>query len=260
MMKITHYFDYYYTQSQFYNYSKINKFDKTFRIDSYISHAGGKYNDRYYTNSLQAIKNSHEFGFKFIEIDLKLTSDNHVVLFHENLETMQDVFPGLSSDFTLQVFNQVKIQEDLTLLTLSDLVEVIKQYPDIYFITDSKENNLKILKNIAQNYPEIKNKIIPQIYYFHEYFPVIDMGFNKIIFTTYKSVPPESLLIKFIEKYPITCLTVPAAHIIENQDSKLLQTKIPVYTHPVNNLELKNMLFDIGVTGIYTAELKPEEL
>ena len=48
----------------------------------YIAHGGG-IGEFTYTNSLEAILNSLERGFQFIEIDMLETSDNHIIGGHD---------------------------------------------------------------------------------------------------------------------------------------------------------------------------------
>jgi glycerophosphoryl diester phosphodiesterase len=48
-----------------------------------IAHAGGHIYGYKYTNSLEALENSYNNGFRFIELDFDWTQDNQIVLIHD---------------------------------------------------------------------------------------------------------------------------------------------------------------------------------
>jgi len=48
-----------------------------------IAHAGGGINGLKYTNSLEAMEQSIEHGFKMVELDLLISSDGRIVAVHD---------------------------------------------------------------------------------------------------------------------------------------------------------------------------------
>ena len=48
-----------------------------------IAHAGGQFNGATYTNSLEALDQNYEAGFRAFEIDLSFTSDGELVCLHD---------------------------------------------------------------------------------------------------------------------------------------------------------------------------------
>ena len=60
----------------------------TFKVYGYdkndiIRHAGGAIDGNTYTNSLEAVLNSIEKGYNFIELDLSLSDDGKIIFIHD---------------------------------------------------------------------------------------------------------------------------------------------------------------------------------
>lgn len=49
----------------------------------FIAHAGGPISKNIYTNSKESVLNSLKNGFKYIELDLLITKDNHIIAAHD---------------------------------------------------------------------------------------------------------------------------------------------------------------------------------
>ncbi len=69
----------------------------------------------------------------------------------------------------------------------------LQQHPDVRIITDIKTNdNVNILAEIANSYPEAIQQFIPQIYSFVEYEPILELGYQDVILTLYRLDSPSS--------------------------------------------------------------------
>lgn len=63
--------------------------------DSYekvIAHGGGDYKGYETSNSVDAVKNSIKNGYKMIELDMDISSDNHIVMIHDWDRTTKNYF------------------------------------------------------------------------------------------------------------------------------------------------------------------------
>ncbi|MDD5747424.1 MAG: glycerophosphodiester phosphodiesterase family protein, partial [Candidatus Omnitrophica bacterium] len=152
-----------------------------------IAHAGGQIQSRVYTNSRQALTRSYQNGFRFIEIDLDWTSDQELVLIHDWDKTLQKYCNRKPGACSLAEFRGLTLEYGLTQLTLDDLAQWMRKFPDVYIVTDIKRDNLRALEKIRAAYPELTARYIPQIYRFEEYSPVRSLGYENIILTLYRS-------------------------------------------------------------------------
>jgi glycerophosphoryl diester phosphodiesterase len=76
-------------------------------------------------NTFKAIRASHKQGVKAIELDVQLTKDNHLILFHDQtLERMTDGF-GKAADHTLAELKALKVDKTETIPTLEEAIELI---------------------------------------------------------------------------------------------------------------------------------------
>lgn len=90
-------------------------------------------------NSIVAVRNMQEKGFKYIETDLYATSDGVVILHHDpELDRTTDG-TGKISDYTWAELSKVTDESGNRLMRLD---EVLEEFPDLIFNMDSKENSV----------------------------------------------------------------------------------------------------------------------
>jgi len=235
----------------------------TIELPFSIIHAGGFIKGISYTNSFQAFENSLSSGFNFIEVDLIWTSDRQLVLLHDWEETVTRLFHVEPKIYSLEDFNSFTMIEGLKQFNLEDLTFWLVKHPDAFIITDIKWDNVYALAYIAQHYPDIKNQVIPQIYYFEEYDKVRSLGYKNIIFTLVKSdwsdgkTPAKSLysdeeILRFVKKYPVLAMAISKERAITGLFQKLNSIGVFVYVYVVNQIEEMRELINKGVNGFYT--------
>lgn len=233
--------------------SKIQGRSKTEpELHQLVSHAAGSIYGYRYTNSLEALEESYKNGFKLIEIDFEWTSDDEVVLIHDWESTVERMFMVPEGVLSLKEFKEFDTFQDLTLMDLEDLVSWLKKKDDAYIITDIKNRNLEALNLIAENYPQIKEQIIPQIYSMEEYSQVDEMGYDNIILTLYKTYYNDDEIIQFAKSNKIFAVTMNIERGYTDLPMKLKNENIATYVHAVNSLYTFEELYENGVTGIYT--------
>lgn len=216
-----------------------------------IAHAGGAIYGYRLTNSLEALNSAYENGFRYIELDMELTSDGQVVLIHdwESIANRMLFSPGIRS---LEEFLASETLADLTVLDLDMLLVWLEEHPDCTIITDVKnEDQLTVLNAIKDSAGDL-NRFIPQAYSFEEYDTVKALGFDRVILTLYRmTTDPETIAAFAREKEP-WAITMPEASISEDLLSAISGSGTAVYAHTINTLDFFEQWTDCGLTGIYT--------
>jgi glycerophosphoryl diester phosphodiesterase len=238
---------------------------KAFAFPELVAHGGGEINGVVTTNSLQALEASRQKGFTFIEVDVERTTDKKWVLMHDWQEDSERLFGAKPQRCSLSEFKNLKMINGLSQLTFDQLIDWMRAHPNIVIITDTKDDNVSLLEHIADSYPEMKGRFIPQIYAFEEYEPAKKLGFENLILTLYKSSygksgknDNEMELWDFLSEHRVFALTMPTDERAWSDLPKALnKMNLFVFAHTVNDVETKNRLKDNSVNGFYTDFLLP---
>ncbi len=220
-----------------------------------IIHAGGEIGGMLGSNSLEALDATYEKGYRVIEMDFVLSSDGHAVCLHDWSSYYSDSLTF--SAITKAEFEKVKIFNQYTSVTLDNLVAWMKAHPDVYIVTDIKENNVDVLRNIAAEHPEIISCIIPQIYQYAEYLPVRAMGYSNIVLTlyrlpTYNDKSNGKYNASFALKNGLLAVTGDSILAKPEFVSEFVALGVPLYVHTVNDEAAQQSYFDMGISGVYT--------
>ncbi|MDE7312509.1 MAG: hypothetical protein K2N87_12950 [Eubacterium sp.] len=239
----------------------VQRFDYEWTNEPYIAHALGGVDGNSYTNSREAFLENYRAGHRVFEVDLRLTKDGNLVAVHDLPENEH------GEPMTLKEFKKYKVQGKYTSMTFRGLALLMKKYPDIYVVTDSKETEAdlvaqqfsQIVETGSQVEPEILNRIIPQIYNMEMYDTIMNIyPWNSMIFTLYALGDfSEREVVDFAYQRGIGVITT---HIGKNQSMffhELYERDIKVYMHTFNTPEEEANLKRGGVWGIYTDFLKP---
>lgn len=235
----------------------VEKNNDIFQLQNLVAHAGGGIENLNFLNSLETLKLSYGKGFRFIELDFEWTSDGHLVLIHDWRKSVLELFNAWPRRYSIKEFKNLKMINKMTNLSLDDLISWIKQYPDVFIITDVKHDNIRALTKIRKEFPESVRNFIPQIYHFYEYFPVRDLGYKHIILTLYIADYSDQAVLKFAKEYPLTAVTMPMNRALTCLPRKLKKLGISTYAHTVNKASLQHKLYANGVFGVYTDFLTP---
>jgi len=234
-----------------------------------IAHAGGGLPQGTYSNAREAFDLSAANGFSLIEADFNWTRDGQLVLMHDWQTEHIDWFSPVQrvpkflkiSRFTqaksANAFTSRKMRGGLTAMALDDLLQWMRDHPDVQIVTDIKGNNIEGLKQIATKAPEMRGQFIAQIYSPEDYGPAYDLGFSKIIFTAYRSPLNDKQLASFAASHTLYALTVPAGRVSQELTDALRASSTPVFAHTINTPQDAQLLLDKGVKGIYTDYIIP---
>jgi len=223
-----------------------------------IAHGGGEINTIRYSNSLEAINSGYAMGYQLFELDFNLTKDGEVVLVHDWEQSMNDFFHVKAKQYSLDEFMQFQMIEGLTQLSLNDLMQWLEKHKDVKIVTDIKRNNVSILAGLKEQYPELSNQLIPQVYSFMEYYLVRNLDYKHIILTLYRSRYPDKAIVKFGKESDLLAITMPIDRALTTLPLQLKKIGVRTYAHTVNDTALEENLYKNGVFGIYTDVIKSE--
>lgn len=228
-----------------------------------VFHAMGTIDGKNYSNSLEAFIKNYQKGIRVFEVDLVLTKDNFVVLRH--YWNKDDMSKGNFSDkLTLEEFKNTKILGEYTALSFEDLLNLMEEYKDIYFILDIKETekeNFKLcfqsMKNSLNNrdYETIK-RLIPQVVSIDMYNELKkEITFPLICYGLYLGNFDENSIIEFIKKENIKIVSMWDYDFNDEFARKLKGEDVFIYVHTINDKIKALNLLNNGADGIYTDEL-----
>ena len=221
----------------------------------YIAHAGGKIKNTKYSNSLEALNNSNKLGYQFIEIDISITNDNKLVLIHDWYKTRKKLFSkiGIVSEKT---FLKDKMVNKLTPINLDTALSWLKNHPNIYFISDTKNIDIiSVLKYVNQFHAQIKERFIPQIYFFDEYKKAKQLGYNDIILILYKLKNTNDEIIEFVKNHELLAISLSKKEAQTKLRNKLqeMDKKLLIYTAN-DPSEIKHFR-ELGIETFFTDNL-----
>lgn len=115
--------------------------------ERYIAHSGGAIGSITYTNSKEAILKSLKDGYRFIELDLRLTLDGHYYGAHYNDDfnaqtghSRQWIIPPTASQVKKR-----KILGQFTPLLLTDVAKLMAEHPQMFLVIDKGNDYAKML-------------------------------------------------------------------------------------------------------------------
>lgn len=144
------------------------------RHESYIAHGGGAINGALYTNSAEAVKNSIQNGFIFIELDLLVTSDGHIVAAHD-WNTFNKI-TGHAEDkdavLSLAEFMERKIYDKYTPLSWKEICAILELNKNVILVTDKIKNYSLLQKQIPY-----ADRMIVEVFSEKDYYNALQSGF-----------------------------------------------------------------------------------
>ena len=213
-----------------------------------IAHAMGCVQGRIATNSKDAFLASYSAGQRIFEVDLQLTSDGALVARHD---WEQISYYNLEQDgagpMDLETFLATPICFYYTPLDINGLIALMQEYPDIYFVTDSKETSEAQVRSQTQKIAQaitnagdssLWDRIIIQIYseamynWVREEAPVTNW-----IFTLYQIPDPDYAAIgSFCQTHGIPVITMDVSRLNKTTADIVHSYGCQLYVHTVNRL------------------------
>lgn len=140
----------------------------------YIAYAGGVIDGQGHTNSREAVEESLRRGYRYIELDLQVTRDNHLVAVHD-WDRLRDMAgaPELPVPPTLAEVRGLTLKGGLHILDGKDIAELMLRHPRMILITD-KIHDVALL---ARELP-FHDRIIVEVFNRWDYLVCLWHGFT----------------------------------------------------------------------------------
>ena len=253
----------------------------------YVAHAGGGIAGKTYTNSIEAIANSYNRGFRLIEVDFSPSSEGDWFCLHDLSEV--EIGRGESwliktvDRFLLQFISKhydhewlvhgliakterikswIEAEAESTGFhhcTLPEVAAFAQANPDVYVITDTKYWNKRLLISLSSLGRDF---FIPQVYSVDEFFFAKSLGFEKIIYSLYKEKGYDGVT-KLLDYPQLYAITIPVSWYLSDLQSDfnpyqgLSKYSGRLFVHTLNECF---HFSEPKPTGIYTDWLLPGSL
>lgn len=229
--------------------------DNILRKYDLVAHALGGIDGISYTNSLEAFHFNYKRGKRLFEVDLSLTSDGHLVCFHNGWESMLGLEKSIK-ETRLDEFLKLKVVDKYTPLSLEQLLLLMQNYKDMYLITDTKDDieiSFRQIVDLAKNIdPSLLGRIIPQIYNETDFSKVLKYyNFPTVIYTLYRTSAPDEEVINFVKQNKIDAVTMSTGRFSEKFVRALAENNIISFVHTVNDPDKIEDYRSKGVYGFY---------
>lgn len=196
----------------------------------------------------EALDESYKNGFRMIKINLQWTSDDELILLNDWDKNLP---------YSHEEFMNLEMPNGLHQMDIEHLADWMREHEDVYIVTDIREENPRALRYIDKNFPDIKERIIPQIYSMGEYNAVKVPKYKNIILNLGLSNYTDQQVVDFMKLYKHFAVIMPKDRGMSLLPKKLKIVGVPSYVFQVNERSLRNELESNGVYGISTEKLKP---
>lgn len=227
---------------------------KTFPIEDktkpiLIAHAGGVYEGKIYTNSIEAVEHSLNEGYDFIEIDLQILIDNKLGGIHDMAQFNKSIGLGdILDPISSKDFKKHKIYNTLSPLLSDDIVSIFSKNK-VYLVTDKIENPELLEKEI----PLDKKRMLVETFSYKTYLNHVKYGYDYPMLCIGGKEELEHYWPLFIMG-KIKIITFPAEKILDSKEKleQLIKKDIAIFAFSSND---KNFILKYGgytVSGFYT--------
>jgi len=239
-----------------------------------VTHGMGAVGGEAILNCREGFLEQYAQGVRVFEADLRLTSDQKVVLRHDWRAGWQEGVSETSVP-TLEEFLDKPVQKKYTPLSFRDLLLLMEEHPDICIITDTKFTDPEIVKlqfeamlqdaqdlglsylfdrMAIQVYSPLMFRVVDAVHHFHYYiYTLYQDGFARTVedFREKASFCVENGIMGItMWDYWWRAEFAPVAGLYG----------LRVYTHTVNDAGEAVRLLAEGVSAVYTDELIPGDL
>jgi glycerophosphoryl diester phosphodiesterase len=214
-----------------------------------VAHALGRWQGMAYTNSLEALLNSREKGFRVFEVDLEFTTDGVLVATHG--------WPD--GPKSMAEFRAAARAKGFTPLTFRELLGVFAQWQDSYLILDTKGSSTIMWREAQRlglaELPDSLERLIPQLYSPFRRDIAETAAFDRVLLTLYRSTAPDWFILRFLRTSGVNVVTASPSRLSQSFLRDLNDLGVRVYTHTIDDPDSTAMLLGRGVHGVYTASL-----
>jgi len=222
-----------------------------------IAHAGGEYDGKTYTNSVEAVTTSLKNGYKFIEIDLQILTDNKLGGIHDMIHfNKMTGFGEVSDPVSSEDFKNRKIYGNLSPLLSDDIVNIFKN-SDAFLVTDKIEEPLLLEKEI----PLDKKRMLIETFSYKSYLNHVKHGYDYPMLCIGDLSELEHYWPLFVTG-KVKIITFPAERIPECQKelTELINKGVVIFAFSTNDKDIILKYGGTTVSGFYTDSVTYENL
>ena len=132
---------------------------------NYIAHACSAIDGIMYTNSMEALNQAIDFGIKYIEIDLQMTSDSVLVGVHDWEQFHTYIDDKKHGVMTFEDFEKSRIYGKYTPISYKDILDIWSKHSDLFLVTD-KISSPKILNKFLG---QLKDRTMVECFSMNDY-------------------------------------------------------------------------------------------
>lgn len=251
------------TQAYDFDYSWVET------VPPLVAHAFGGIDGYTYTNSREAFLHNYELGQRVFEVDLDLTRpENTVVASHD--EGSWRIYTGADEtmEYNYENFMSTPVEGKYTALDYRGVIDLMAEYPDVYFITDSKYQDRatvflefsQLVRYAEETDPTVLERLVPQIYHEDMLQWVMDVyPFKSIVYTLYASARTPEQIYDFCESTGVRMVTHRDELSRETIDM-WSELGIIISVHTINDTARAEELMAQGVDLLYTDTLLPTDI
>lgn len=236
-----------------------------------IAHGLGGYNGHTVTNTRSALKENYKKGYRWFEMDFRITRDNALIGFHDAAYRRSDGELVRIADVSLQTVRE-QAPRGSDLATFADALSFLAQYPDMYLILDPKDSFIashrlmnKELRAFEKQHgaaatDAVRKRIVPQFYVRWHYI-YLKKTFNvpMMIFTLYRSSYSDAEVLAFVRRNQVSMVTMHHGRYSPVLAQRLKEMGITAGVHTLNDETEARRFMDAGAVGIYTDWIQPGE-
>jgi lipoteichoic acid synthase len=212
-----------------------------------IAHAGGAVRGQIYTNSLDALDEHYNQGYRVFELDFDWTTDGKLVLVHDWEQTSKQ-FCVPPHVFSYAEFTGSKRCDGLRQMTFADLRVWLQRHRDAIIVTDTKKDDQRLLSEIQASSSDIASQLIIQIYRASELNMARKIRPRAVWFTVYKTSYPAWALRNL---KGMDAMVIPVDQYQQYYNPELM-SRVRCYVHSIAANKVDRTLRDLpGIYGAY---------
>jgi glycerophosphoryl diester phosphodiesterase len=212
-----------------------------------VAHAGGAVHGLTYTNSLEALNEHYIEGYRVFELDFHWTSDGKLVVIHDWVDTSAQ-FGAKPHVFSYDEYVSKRRRDGLHQLTFEMLCEWLQTHRDALVVTDTKDNNNRLLRYLQADGGAIESQLIIQIYRMSELNAARRLKPRAVWLTVYKHSIPAWALSRISG---VDAFVIPVEAYKRYRDP-LLMERIHFYVHSIPARSVTETFRELpGIYGIY---------
>lgn len=181
--------------------------------EAYIAHAGGRIGEHQYTNSREALEDSVRRGYKYVELDLLVTRDGHIVAAHD-WKTLAGMTGRRSAEVPLSLKEAVGglLYGKYHVLSGEDIAGIMRENPHLVLVTDKIEDYAALARELP-----FRDRMIVEVFRRWDYLKCLWYGFTPAF-----SLPWKLEDLEKVKGLDVLCYTTPGIAWREGYDGLLV--------------------------------------